>query len=54
MSGILNPATHETIAKQLDAEADDHEKRARECRREAQLERDMAKYIKIFDQIKKP
>lgn len=53
MSGVLNPAAHETIAKQLDAEADDYEFRARECRREAQLERDMAKYIKLFDRVRK-
>lgn len=53
----MNPDAHETIAKQLDAEAAWHEAQAGQLRREAALSRTSAKlaafYVHVASQLPK-
>lgn len=47
----MNPDVHETIAKQLEAEAAWHEAQAGQLRREAAIERQSAKLAAWYEKV---
>jgi hypothetical protein len=48
---VQNPDAYETIAKQLEAEAEAHEESARTCRREAAKSHMKAWYYRVVAQL---